>query len=190
MNDAWYSAPPHHCGTQKTRSAPPSRARRHRLGHVLVPKPEDAWLANARLQRSGDLVEGDEAEGQPVDVDVGRLERSVEVGAGAGRRDAGIVELLQRLEESGRPAIEEVIGGEGGDVDAIRVAEPRQDGGIDAEDDAVVDGEVGDDRALEVVDRDVRAAHAGLRRPPRCPIRTASTMLKPLPTKPGGTGFG
>ena len=52
-----------------------------------------------------------------------------------------------------------MVGGEGGDVDAVRVAQPRQDGGIDAEDDAVVDGEALDDGALEVIDRDVRAAH-------------------------------
>ena len=34
-------------------------------------------LADTRLERSGNLVERDEAKGQAVDVDVGRLERSV-----------------------------------------------------------------------------------------------------------------
>ena len=95
---------------------------------------------------------------RPFDVDEGRLERGVEVGAGAGGRDAGRLELVERLEEAGRAAVEEVVRGKGRDVDAVRVAQPRQDRRIDAEDHAVVDGEVVDDRALEVVEGDVGAA--------------------------------
>ena len=68
------------------------------------------------------------------------------------------VELVERLEEAVHAAVEEVVRGKRHDVDAVGVAELRQHGRIDAEDDAVVDGEVVDDRALEVVERDVGAA--------------------------------
>jgi hypothetical protein len=105
-----------------------------------------------------DLVEGDESKRHAIDFDQRGLERGVEIGARAGGRDAGIGELLERLEEARLPAVEEVVGGQRGDVHAVGVTKSGEYRGVDAEDGAIVDGEVVDHRALEVVEGHVGAA--------------------------------